>query len=155
MQYLFSKEKKRYDKSSEKNSYLNFFHCEAQNHSKFHFFSLTRFLHKIFFSRTTSPAVNLTATLGCHLYAGRIICRETDNWKTGFLACSMASEFRSHVPLFIHLFSLFGGSFITLHYLLSSVGEKIIDLEPDRLSVWDTLLGAGEFKHGGQFYQDR
>lgn len=35
------------------------------------------------------------------------------------------------------------------------MGEKIIDLEPDHLSVWDTLLGAGEFKHGGQFYQDR
>lgn len=119
------------------------------------YFSFAKFLCKISFSTTRSPAVNLSATLGCHLYAGGIICGETDNWKTGFLACSMVSEFRSHIPLFIHLFSLFGGSFITLHYLLSSVGEKIIDLEPDRLSVWDTLLGAGEFKHGGQFYQDR
>lgn len=94
-------------------------------------------------------------TFVCHQYSSGIIWREPDNWKTGFLACSKMSEFRSHVPLFIHLFSLFGASFITLHYLLSSVGEKIIDLEPDHLSVWDTLLGAGEFKHGGQFYQDR
>lgn len=125
--------------------YYNVYHKIIPNFT----FCFTRFLNKEYRCKT-----NLH-TFGCHLYAGRIICRETDNWKTGFLACSKASEFRSHVPLFIHLFSLFGGSFITLHYQLSSVGERIIDLEPDRLSVWDTLLGAGEFKHGGQFYQDR
>lgn len=56
--------------------------------------------------------------------------REKDNWKSVFFfflplpAVSLRLKILPHIPLFIHLFSSFGGSFITLHYLLSSAGES-------------------------------
>ena len=115
------------------------------------------------FAHSLSLSVSLSLSHS-HTHTHTSLVFRWNNWKEtqnsnrhpSFASGTWVSEFQSHQPLVIHLFCLFGGSFITLHYLLSSVGARLIDLEPNCLSVWDARLGGvGKFKHGRQFFQER
>lgn len=93
---------------------------------------------------TWNATATVTFTLACDWYAGQIICGGKNTiGKALFLpAVSRRLKFLPHIPLFIHLFSSFGGSFITLHYLLSSAGESDSLIWNQAASVFGTRFWA-------------
>lgn len=92
----------------------------------------------------SSTKATVTSTFARDWYAGQIICGEKKTiGKALFLpAVSLRLKFLPHIPLFIHLFSSFGGSFITLHYLLSSAGETDSLIWNQAASVFGTRFWA-------------
>ena len=61
-------------------------HCVSQNYSKFLlFFPFTRFLNKECWCKANLHIFKTSLLLVCHLYAGRIICREQTIGKQVFL----------------------------------------------------------------------